>query len=235
MSISNAILRSTVYLKRHGLVATIRRVQLAGNRVLFADRMAVLYCDLSERGLPQINVPVVLKVKRLRSLTELSAENLKTMTSFWNPKLANRNIRERFEKGASLWLVECQERLAGYGWTLQGRTMAPYYFPLAQDDVHLFDFHVFPLYRGRGINPYLICRILDGLAMNCRGRAFIEVAEWNDPQLSSLRKTPFRCLGSARSFTIMGYTLVSWIKNDIVAQINKGTDPADQILGTAIK
>jgi GNAT superfamily N-acetyltransferase len=195
--------------------------------------MVVLYCDLDERRLPQINVPTALRVERLGALTELSAEHLQAMTSFWNPKLANRNIRERFEKGASLWLVECEKQLAGYGWTLQGRTIEPYYIPLAQDDVHLFDFYVFPHYRGHGMNPYLIGRVLDGLATNCGGRAFIEVAEWNNAQLSSLRKTPFRRLGCARSFAIRSCTFVSWTKNDTDVKINKGVESADQILRTA--
>ena len=127
-------------------------------------------------------------MERLDGLSELTAKHLQEITGFWNAKLANRNIRERFEKGASLWLLECDDQLAGYGWTLRGGTIEPYYFPLAQDDVHLFDFHVFPHYRGRGMNRYLISRILDSLSDNCGGRAFIEAAEWNEAQLSSLRK-----------------------------------------------
>jgi ribosomal protein S18 acetylase RimI-like enzyme len=210
MSISNSIPRLTIYFRRHGLAATIRRAQLAGKRALFADRMVVLYCDLGERRSPQVNVPTALRVERLRALTDLSAEHLQAMTNFWNPRLADRNIRERFEKGASLWLVECEEQLAGYGWTLQERTIEPYYFPLTQDDVHLFDFYVFPHYRGRGMNLYLIGHILNSFATNCAGRAFIEAAEWNDAMLLSLRKTSFRRLGLARSFTIIGYTFVSW-------------------------
>jgi ribosomal protein S18 acetylase RimI-like enzyme len=233
MSVSNSISRLTAYFKRHGLAATVHRAQLAAGRALFADHMVVFYYDLNQRRSPQVNIPIALRVARLTALVELSAEHLQAMTSFWNPKLADRNIRERFEKGASLWLVECEEQLAGYGWTLQGRTIEPYYFPLAQDDIHLFDFHVFPHYRGRGINPYLICSILDSLSQNCGGRAFIEAAEWNDPQLSSLRKTPFRRLGSARSFTVLSHTFVSWTKNDTDVKIHKGAKSAEQILRTA--
>jgi hypothetical protein len=42
------------------------------------------------------------------------------------------------------------------------------------------------------------------------GRAFIEAAEWNQPQLSSLTKTPFRRLGRARKSIIFGRTVVHW-------------------------
>jgi ribosomal protein S18 acetylase RimI-like enzyme len=223
MSIPSSIIRVTEYYSRHGFRATIRRAGLAVRRELFARRMVVFYCELIKGSRP-LAVPDFLSIDRLRTETELKPSDLQQMTSFWNPKLAHRNIRERFEHGASLWLIKSGDMLAGYGWTLQGRTIEPYYFPLAPDDVHLFDFHVFPQYRGRGINPYSVAHILDNLAMNCGGRAFIEAAEWNEAQLSSLRKTPFRRMGRARSFSLFGHTLVSWAGNDTAKQIHKGTE-----------
>jgi GNAT superfamily N-acetyltransferase len=232
MSILNSISRLSEYFRRHGFAATLRRARLAGKRAIFARRMVVFCCDLNERELVRVNAPKSLRVERLSVLSELSAEHLREMSSFWNTRLVNQNIRERFEKGALLWLVECEGRLAGYGWTLQGGAIEPYYFPLTKNDVHLFDFHVFPPYRGRGINPYLIGQILDGLATNWAARAFIEAAEWNDAQLSSLRKTRFSCLGLARSFTIFGHTFVSWMRNDDVMQMHKVAKPTDEILRT---
>jgi ribosomal protein S18 acetylase RimI-like enzyme len=233
MGFLNLISRLSSYYRRHGFWATLRRGRLAAKRFLFASRMAVFYCDLDKQCLRSVSVSRPFKVERLRSLAELNSERLHTMTSFWNPKLANRNIRERFEKGASLWVVEFECQLAGYGWTLQGRTIAPYYFPLGPDDVHFFDFHVFPGYRGRGINPYLIGHILEAFAVKSAGRAFIEAATWNDAQLSSLRRTPFRRLGSVRSFTILGRTVVSWARNKPVAQALQGAEPSDRILRMA--
>lgn len=218
MGLLNPISRLSSYYRRHGFWATLRRGQLAAMRFLFASRMVVFYCDLDKQCLRPVCVLRPLKVERLRSLAELGQERLQVMTSFWSPELANRNIRERFEKGASLWIVECECQLAGYGWTLEGRTIAPYYFPLGPSDVHFFDFHVFPRYRGRGINPYLLGHILENFSGRSTGRAFIEAATWNDAQLSSLRRTPFSRLGSVRSFTILGRTIVSWARNKPVAQ-----------------
>ncbi len=143
------------------------------------------------------------------------------MTSFWNPKWAFRNIKERFGQGASLWLIKSEDRLAGSGWTLRGRTIAPHYFPLGPEDVHFFDFHVFPQYRGRGMNPFLVNHMLRSLAADGGGRAFIEAAEWNGAQLASLKKTPFRHLGWARKFTIVRHTIVWWAENGAVEQLRK--------------
>ncbi len=233
MGVSNSISRLADYFVRHGLGATIHRARIAGRRKLFAGRMVVFYFELNEPRLFPADIPKAFAMERVEALAGLKAEHLEAMTSFWNPKLASKNIQERFGKGASLWLVESEGRLAGYGWTLQGNTMEPYYFPLAKDDVHLFDFHVFPCYRGRGLNPCLIRYILATLATKCKGRAFIEAAEWNDAQLSSLRKTSLRCLGLVRSFTILGHAFSSWTENPAAVQMHKGVDSMDQILRTA--
>jgi len=109
-----------------------------------------------------------------------------------------------------MWLIDIEGKLAGYGCTLRGCTVEPHYFRLGPDDVHLFDFQVFPQYRGRGLNPLLVNYILRSVAFECRGRAFIEAAEWNRAQLASLRRTPFRRFGAARKFTLLGSTVVCW-------------------------
>jgi GNAT superfamily N-acetyltransferase len=216
MGISTSISRLGAYYTRHGLWATIRRAGLAVRRALFSSRMVLFYCDLSGQTSLPADLPSFLKVERKRSSAELSSEDLEEMTSFWNPKLAHRNIKERFGKGASLWLIKSEGRLAGYGWTLRGRTIEPHYFPLGQDDIHLFDFHVCPQYRGRGMNPFLVTHILRNLATEGAGRALIEAAEWNQAQLSSLSKTLFRRLGLARKLTICGHALVWWAEDETV-------------------
>jgi GNAT superfamily N-acetyltransferase len=101
--------------------------------------------------------------------------------------------------------------------------MEPHYFPLGAHDVHLFDFHVFPRYRGRGMNPLLVRHILRRLAADGLGRAFIEAAEWNRAQLSSLGKTPFRRFGRARKWTVLRRTVVCWANGDTVDPVKTGS------------
>jgi ribosomal protein S18 acetylase RimI-like enzyme len=214
---SNPVSRLIAYYKRHGFGATLRRFSVAARRTLFAGRSVLFYCDLSALG-PAAQMPIGLKVERHRTEKDVSPQDLQEITSFWNPDLARRNLNERFGLGASLWLIRLEDKLAGYGWTLQGCTVEPHYFRLGPDDVHLFDFHVFPQYRGRKINPLLVSYILRASAQESRGRAFIEAAEWNQPQLASLRNTPFRYMGFARKFTIFGYTSVWCRENNAVDQ-----------------
>ncbi len=221
MDITASISRLADFWARNGIKATFLRVGLAVRRTLFSSRMAVFYCDLAGQATLPAILPDSLKVERKRSPAELSPVDLQEMTSFWNPKQTRRNIAERFEKGASVWIIKSEDKLAGYGWTLQGRTIEPHYFPFGLQDVHLFDFHIFSPYRGQGLNPLLVTHMLRSLAGECGGHAFIEAAMWNEAQLSSLQKTPFRRLGWARKLTIGGRTLVFWSKPDAVPRAPK--------------
>jgi hypothetical protein len=223
MSISTSISRLSEYLKRHGLAATLKRGGVAVKRTIFASRMAVFYCDLDEKRLRQVNLPSGMNLKRLTALTQLSPQHLRDITSFWNPKLANQNIQERFEQGASLWLVESEGQLAGYGWTMRGKPIAPYYFPLGPEDVQFFDFYVFPKFRGRALHWLLTGHILRTLAVEGSSRAFADTGEWNQAQLASFKMTPFQFLGLARTFKIFGHVFTSWDSNEPAAWKQKGT------------
>ena len=216
MAISDSISRLTAYYKRHGFAATLRRFSLAAKRTLFSSRMVLFYCDLSSLSLPTAEMPSRLKVERHRSQADIRPQDLQEISSFWNSDLARRSINHRFELGASLWLNRFEDKLAGYGWTLQGRTVEPHYFPLGDDDVQFLDFHVFPMYRGRALDWFLMTHILCQLAAEGRARAFGEAAEWNKASLSSFAMTPFQRLGFARKFTILGRTAVCWAQGGAV-------------------
>lgn len=214
MSLSNSISRFAEYYRRHGFRATIARAAVAARRKLFSSGSVLFYCDLSRLSTPPAEPPSFLKIERKRGEAELSPEDLHQMTSFWNPKLALRIMHERFDKGASVWLIRCHGRLAGYGWTLQGATMEPHYFPMGIDDVAFLDFHVFPKFRGRAMDWFLIRHILHQLAGENLGRAFGEAGEWNQASLASFKMSPFRRLGSARKFTVFRHTMVHWRQDE---------------------
>jgi GNAT superfamily N-acetyltransferase len=211
MSIASSISRFADYYGRHGFSATIRRACLAVNRMLFANRMIVFYCDLAGQSSRAVAIPSSLRIDRITSEVELSPEILQEITGFWNPKQARRNVEERFGKGASLWLISSGERSAGYGWTLRGGAIAPYYFPMTPNDVQLFDFYVFPKFRGRALHWLLTGHILQTLAAEGAARAFADTHEWNQAQLSSFKMTRFRQLGVVRTYDILGYKFVNWI------------------------
>jgi ribosomal protein S18 acetylase RimI-like enzyme len=181
-------------------------------RLLSAGRMVIFYHDFPPTPVETYlkDVPAHVTFERINSQEELAGADLVKIVNFWNPKLAERNLKERFAIGATLWLVRDQDELAGYGWTLTGKTVRPYFVPLGPNDIHLFDFLVFPEFRGRRLNPALVGFILDTLGREGRSRAYIEVAEWNDKELRSLEKTSFHHLGMARRSIFLRRTIVDW-------------------------
>ena len=225
MSISSSISRITEYYKRHGLAATFGRARLAGERALFAGRMVVFYCDLDVRRLPPVNVPKAMRLERLTALAELSEERLQAITSFWNKELASRNIRERFEKGASLWLVECEGQLAGYGWTLQGKRSLRTIFHSGRMTCSYLTFMFPPGFAvGQSIG-FLLAIFSHTLAAEGRSRAFADTGEWNQAQLASFKMTPFRLLGYVRTYRVFGQLLNRWVASPPVEQGKKGRAP----------
>ena len=83
------------------------------------------------------------------------------------------------------------------------------------------------------MNPLLLNHILRNLAAEGGGRAFIEAAEWNEAQLSSLRKTPFRCLGKVRKLTLFGHSFVRWADRKSAEKVLKFTERKDKALAIA--
>jgi GNAT superfamily N-acetyltransferase len=172
--------------------------------------MVVYSCDLARYPATEVKVPDAMRVERVRSHAELEPGVREAITSFWNPVLAEENIRERFEKRASLWLIRSAGALAGYGWTIQARPIAPYYFPLGTGDVQFFDFFVFPGFRGRALQGLLTAYILQTLKAEGATRAFADTHEWNQAQLASFRMTAFRPMGMVRIVTLFGFTFNRW-------------------------
>jgi GNAT superfamily N-acetyltransferase len=167
----------------------------------------ILYsCPLSPQ---QFNQKPGFDVERVDGTT-LSKEDCAGILNIWNPSLKALQMSERFAAGCELWLAKVDGRLAGFGWSLQGRTMEPYFFKIQPDDVHLFDFFVFPAFRGRGINVALVMDILSRLGREGVHCAYIECAAWNDAQRNSLSKTKFRSYATASKFRFWGKWIVIW-------------------------
>jgi ribosomal protein S18 acetylase RimI-like enzyme len=207
--------RVSVFFKRHGFRATLRRSVVSLRRLLSSNRMVVFCYDFPKSCSKTTNSSDDLKFERKRNQSEIAPGDLQKMLDFWNPVLCRIDFCERFRQGASLWLVWSGENLAGYGWTITGQTLGPYYHPFSGNDVHLFDFLVFPEFRGRNVNPSLVDHILQQMSEEGRTRAYIEVREWNRPQLCSLRKTKFQLLGVARKASFFGRTFVEWSRVQI--------------------
>lgn len=206
MLITNSVNRIAWFYRRNGLRCTAVRFCTALRRFSYLGRMVLYACQLPGEYLAKTTDVSVRPV----TPAGISKPDYECLLDIWNPSLRAHQLADRFAAGSELWLAKVGDKLAGFGWTIQGRTIEPYFFPLRPDDAHLFDFFVFPEFRGRGINVVLVMEILAMLSQKQVHRAYIECAAWNDAEIRSLSKTAFRRYAEATQVTLLGYTIVVW-------------------------
>lgn len=198
--------RAMSFFKRNGLRASVIRGFLALYRLFFLGRMILFHCALPVQNFAQ---PQGVQVERVGQMT-LSIGDHQRLANAWNPAIRAGQIAERFEAGSELWLAKLCEELVGFGWTIRGRTMEPHFFPIQADELHLYDFFIFPEFRGRGFNVALLSDILARSSAEGIWRAHIECAAWNKAQLHSLTKTPFSMYAEATKMCVLGRPVVLW-------------------------
>ena len=197
------------YSQRHGLGPLFGRTLTITRRALFQSGYIVYACDLQKALLgDELRDP--LRASCVAQFEDLRSEDWSAIVHDRTASVCRAAFLERFAEGALLWLIYENTALAGYGWTIVGRTLQPFYHPLTPGEAHLFDFMILPGFRGKSINPRLVNHILRELAREGRIRAYIDMAGWNAPQIASLKKTAFQRIGFARRLSMFGWTLVAW-------------------------
>ncbi|MDB6093009.1 MAG: GCN5-related N-acetyltransferase [Verrucomicrobia bacterium] len=175
------------FFRKRGFKATVQRCWVEFVHGFYLGRMKLYRCTLPA-GKPA-NAPDV-QIKRVKR-GGVSAEYLDAIVGAGNSTTNLAKLETRFATGSELWMAEVNGRFAGFGWTIRGRTMEKHFFQLGPNEVHFFDFYVFPEFRGRGINTILLAQMLHDLGNEGVTRCHIECAAWNKAQIRSLGKTPF--------------------------------------------
>ncbi|OGP54351.1 MAG: hypothetical protein A2162_03535 [Deltaproteobacteria bacterium RBG_13_52_11b] len=174
------------------------------------NRMVIFCCSLTMAEFDKNNSFGHFTVERRNSQDEISDEEMERLLFYWNRDIKLRQIRERFAKGAVLWLAKSKSETTALGWSIVGKTIRPYFFPLRRYDSHLFDYEVFPDFRGQGVNRLLVNHVLAVLKTEGVNTAYIETYAWNEAEIRSLSRTIFKKLGEAIKFQFFGKTVVVW-------------------------
>jgi ribosomal protein S18 acetylase RimI-like enzyme len=188
------------YYRRNGVTSTTWKVLKKIRKSLFTKPEILYFVDLVTRQRKGNTIPDNFTIQCFRGEEEISSEDLNTLFEHLGEKIVRCDVKDRFGKGALLWLVKVDSTLAGYIWSISGRTIQPHYFPLTDKDVSLFDNYIFEECRGRSINPQLINYVLDELQRDGLIRVFIETNKTNSSEIHSLAKTDFKIFGVARKY-----------------------------------
>lgn len=197
--------------RKEGPVNVLRKAFVKTCQDILHRKIIVFYVSLAD-DMKDFQLPAALTVKRRRSQGELSDQEREQLSSYWKAYNAVNECLARFEKGSSLWLLEENGKILAFEWTIRGKTVESYLFPLTKDDVHIFDCYAFPEHRGKGLSSKLTNSVFRELKKEGALRAFWEVHEWNRSELKSLPKIDiaFREIGAARKYRILNRELILW-------------------------
>ena len=187
------------------------------------QKQVIWSIDLTKVDCEGFSMPEGVEIKRFHSIDEIDKEDYKVLiergTSLMG-SAASILVRERFNKGAVLWLLKKNGQLAGYNWTIINNHVTPTYFPHTETDAHSIGTEIFPDFRG----CHLFRLFLEGrkviLKKEGSKRYYSETFLWNKRAIKANLKISLRKIGIATRFSIFSKNIVIWhdmtAKTDLV-------------------
>ncbi len=203
------LIRGGKYYRKYGFLSSIYRLWIIVIRTLFQNSSIIYFSNLTDlKASPQNYFDLELESKKKEE--DLTEENCKQLYAYQDKRILESQMKNRFNKGAVLWLAKLNDEIVGFIWTIRRRTIKPFFFPLLESDAYLFDNEILSDYRGKGINPVFIDKVLIELKHEGYIRAFIDTRLWNKPEIHSLKKTCFMKLALVRQVRLLEKNIVIW-------------------------
>ncbi|MEN6350228.1 MAG: GNAT family N-acetyltransferase [Syntrophomonas sp.] len=203
------LIRAVKYYESHGLFQSISRLWILMKRRLFQNAFIIYYSNLINLN-PLSQNYLDFEVESKKKQNDLTEENCRKLYKYQDERILKPKIRDRFDKGAVLWLAKLNDEIVGFIWSIRRHTVKPFFFPLLYNDVYLFDNEIFEDYRGKGINSVFVDKVLMELRSEGYIRAFIDTRIWNISEINSLSKTGFTKLTVVSQIQLFGKNVVIW-------------------------
>ena len=200
------------YYKSKGLISTVRRMFQKIREFIFRKPSLFYYIDLADIKDEEHDLPDDMIVECHKSESSISREDLQVFFEFFGEKDMKNRLKGRFSLGAYLWLLKVGGTLAGYVWSIQGKSIGSQYFPLTDKDVNTIDNLIFEQFRGRGLNSVLWNYMLLELKKESMIRVFGDINPTNTSSIRSVEKHGFRKYARARKFRVGKRNFVIWSK-----------------------
>ena len=180
-------------------------------KIILGKRFIIFSVNLLDIPDTILMLPENYNVETKKSLEELSRNEFRMLFKFRKKTIFLKQMKERFSQKAKLWLLKYREEIVAFRWTIEKKTISPYFFPLRKFDVHFFDAMVKDEYRGQNLNSLFINYILCVLKGEGYKRVYVETQSFNRKYINSIKKTRFKIIGEACRFSILGRIIVIWL------------------------
>ncbi len=198
------------YYHKRGIWKTLLRFLEEPYQIIFKSNVALIYAELNEVNDSVLTLPPGIIIECKKTYSEANQPNMQKVIDYWINDDMMDKVKERFSKGAVLWILKLNGDIAGFTWSISGKTISPWYLPLTPHDVYIFDVLTFEQYRGQGLHPLLWNFLLRKLKMEGTSRAVAEIFTWNKSSLRVLEKSNYRKFSEVRRFRVFGRNITIW-------------------------
>ncbi len=204
----------TAVIKSKGVVTGINWLITRVFHRAIPHKQVIWFTDLTELDAEGFSMPNNIRIERFYSVDQVDKQDYKTLAECSSDLMgsaAGRLMHERFIKGAVLWLIKVDGRLAGYRWTIANDHRTPTYMPHSNTDVHNIGAELFPGFRGMYVHQ--LATAFEKMTLRNEGfkRYYAETYLWNKRALKAiLKKTSGRKIGIATRFSFFGKNVVVW-------------------------
>ena len=213
MSVYYNLIQAIRYCKEKGLVKAAQRSCVKARQNTLQNETVMFYADLAKLKCENVKLPDTHTVEIKMKVDEISDDDMRTLFSFRDKEIVIDQLKERFTKGAVLWLPKFEHELIGFLWTIRGATLKPHYFPMTESDAVLIDVLTFPHFRGRRLMTPVVNYAICELKKYGVTRLFAHIKKWNISSLRGITRTGFHQLGLVRRITIAGWNIIIWSKS----------------------
>jgi len=210
MQIYKIFRRFINYYQKKGFLKTVSRIFEQFYRILFKSKTVLFFADMSEVDNSKLKLPQDIVIEYKESFNQALQSDMKKMINYWEDIMEMDRARERFEKGAILWIIKSKADIAGFGWSIRGKMVSPYHLPITPNDVVLFDFFTFEEYRGHGFYALLLENIKGKMKLEGVSRVYGHSYEWNRSSIHGLEKGNMHKFIVTRKFHFWGRNITIW-------------------------
>jgi hypothetical protein len=210
----NIFRRFNAYCQKHGLIRTFRRIWEYLYKIIFKSQEILFYADMNKLTDTVLDLPYNITIELRSAYDEAVQPDMQRMVDYWNEEQSIDLVKERFRKGAILWMVKVAGIIAGFLWSIRGKMVSPYHLPLTPNDAVIFDVVTFEEFRGRGLYPMFLDFVFGKLKAEGVSRVYGHSFIWNKSSIKGLNKSYYRQLSKTRKFHIFGRNITIWSQVD---------------------
>ena len=145
---------------------------------------------------PRVNGPVGLNVSRYERLEDVPPSVAHQLQLLHGSSTLKAD-RWELEHHAVLWIATLNGRVVGTSMSRRGRHFRKWFLPLAANDVVIFRNATVREFRGIGICPSMMGRIVQ-VELEDGARAYVDCRVYNRPSIRSIQKAGFRRIATKR-------------------------------------